>query len=90
LNVLLREEVRVFLNVPEGEGVDLPEPLINASFLFCEPARCLSRATLTAEQMTSFTEADSITARFVGRQGREFIMPLVTDGLDAAKSALTD
>ncbi|MEB8387282.1 invasion associated locus B family protein [Rhodobacteraceae bacterium KMM 6894] len=88
LNVLLREEVRLFLDVPEGEGVSLPEPLMSTSYLYCEPGRCLTRGVLTAEQMTRLTEAESITARFVGRQGREFILPLVMDGLADATKAM--
>lgn len=88
LNVLLREEVSVILNAPEGEGADLPDPLLSVSYLYCEPARCLTQGTLTTDQMNLLTDADTVTVRFVGRQGREFILPLVMDGLADARAAL--
>ena len=88
LNVLLREQVRMFLNAPTGEGAELPEPLISVSYLYCEPARCLTRVAMTTEQLNLLTDADTATVRFVGRQGREFRLPIELDGFAGARAAL--
>lgn len=89
LNVMLREGVQLLVDIPEGEDAARPEPLLRTSYLYCEPARCLSQGALTGDQMTALSEAETVAVRFVGRQGREFILPLVLDGMGDARAALT-
>ncbi|MCZ4353033.1 invasion associated locus B family protein [Roseovarius aestuarii] len=88
LNVLLREEVKLILNAPDGVDVELPEPLLSAAYLYCEPTRCLTQDEMTTEQMNALTETENTKIRFVGRLGREFILPLSMNGFADARAAL--
>lgn len=88
LNVRLQEGVKMYVNPPEGEGAELPEPMLNAGYLYCEPTRCLTQSELSSEQMAELIGADAVQVRFIGRKGRAFVMPLELDGFAAASAAL--